>query len=43
MPKSSSLSAAMDSAQGVHNPIHDADGANAAGYAGALVAGVRKR
>lgn len=27
--------------QGVHNPIHDADGANAAGYAGALVAGVR--
>jgi hypothetical protein len=26
---------------GVHNPIHDADGAGAAGYAGALVAGVR--
>ena len=27
--------------KGVHNPIHDADGADAAGYAGALVAGVR--
>ena len=27
--------------RGVHNPIHDADGAGAAGYAGALVAGVR--
>ena len=26
---------------GVHNPIHDATGADAAGYAGALVAGVR--
>ena len=26
---------------GVHNPIHDADGADSAGYAGALVAGVR--
>lgn len=26
---------------GVHNPIHDAEGADAAGYAGALVAGVR--
>lgn len=26
---------------GVPNPIHDADGADAAGYAGALVAGVR--
>lgn len=26
---------------GVHNPIHDASGADAAGYAGALVAGVR--
>ncbi|MDA1076219.1 MAG: hypothetical protein O3A63_15890 [Proteobacteria bacterium] len=27
--------------KGVHNPIHDATGAGAAGYAGALVAGVR--
>ncbi|MEM7078618.1 MAG: hypothetical protein AAF513_08325 [Pseudomonadota bacterium] len=27
--------------RGVPNPIHDADGADAAGYAGALVAGVR--
>ncbi len=27
--------------QGVPNPIHDAEGADAAGYAGALVAGVR--
>jgi hypothetical protein len=27
--------------KGVPNPIHDADGASAAGYAGALVAGVR--
>jgi hypothetical protein len=26
---------------GVHNPIHDAQGADSAGYAGALVAGVR--
>jgi len=26
---------------GIHNPIHDASGADAAGYAGALVAGVR--
>lgn len=26
---------------GVHNPIHDAEGADAAGYSGALVAGVR--
>ena len=26
---------------GIANPIHDADGANGAGYAGALVAGVR--
>jgi hypothetical protein len=26
---------------GVHNPIHDANGADSAGYAGALVAGVR--
>lgn len=28
-------------ATGIANPIHDGDGANAAGYAGALVAGVR--
>lgn len=28
-------------ATGVHNPIHDAAGAGAAGYSGALVAGVR--
>ncbi|NKB97122.1 MAG: hypothetical protein GKR90_01290 [Pseudomonadales bacterium] len=27
--------------KGVHNPIHDAQGTDAAGYAGALVAGVR--
>ncbi len=27
--------------KGIPNPIHDADGASAAGYAGALVAGVR--
>jgi hypothetical protein len=27
--------------KGVHNPIHDTQGADAAGYAGALVAGVR--
>ena len=26
---------------GVHNPIHDAEGADSAGYSGALVAGVR--
>ena len=35
------LATADPPSEGVHNPIHDEEGADAAGYAGALVAGVR--